>query len=142
MTCIYLDSSALLRILFVEKGPRAPLVKASVVVSSELLAVEAQRVFDRARLDGQLDDLTLARKTRELRKLLGNMHLFPLGTEMLELAATSFPVRCRAVDSLHVATAQLIERETGKLEFWTHDAQLAAAAAVRGLDVRGLELNG
>jgi hypothetical protein len=70
------------------------------------------------------------------------MHLFPLGTEMVELASASFPVRCRATDSLHVATAQLISRETGELQFWTHDPQLAAAAAVRGLEVRGIDVVG
>jgi hypothetical protein len=70
------------------------------------------------------------------------MHLFPLGSEMVARARESFPVKCRAVDSLHVATAQLAARETGALEFWTHDPQQAAAAAVRDLTVRGADVEG
>jgi hypothetical protein len=45
----------------------------------------------------------------------------------------------RALDALHVATAEVLAAEAGDdpLEFWTHDDRQANAAASRGLTVRG-----
>lgn len=139
--CFYLDSSAILRLLMEPKGKRVSLSEADVVVSSELIEVEIARVLDRARLEGHLDDLWISRKSRELRILIRGMHLFPISSEVVVLARTPLPVRCRAGDSLHVATAQLVSKETGSLEFWTHDPVVGAAAAMRDLEVRGIEVD-
>lgn len=138
MTQLYVDASVLLRLLFSEPGPRAPLGRKTIAVSSELVGVETLRALDHARLGGHLDDLQMAKKSRELFVLLGNLHLFPISDEVLELARATFPIRVRVLDALHVATAQVLQEEVGALEFWTHDAQQAAAATVRGLNVAGL----
>ncbi len=140
MKQLYLDTSVILRILFSEPGTRAPLTNKSVAVSSELLQVEAFRALDHARLGGLLDDLQMARKSKELFALLSNVHLFPVSAEVLELARATFPIRVRALDALHVATAQAVTAEVGPVDFWTHDAGMACAATVRGLEVFGLPL--
>ncbi|MBI4564537.1 MAG: hypothetical protein HY716_07600 [Planctomycetes bacterium] len=49
----------------------------------------------------------------------------------------SFPVSLRALDAIHVASAQVAAAEVGPLEFWTHDQRQANAALTRGLDVKG-----
>jgi predicted nucleic acid-binding protein len=138
VTQLYIDASVVLRILFGEPGPRAPLTRKSVAVSSELIQVECFRALDHARLSGHLDDPQMARKSKELFGLLANLHLFPVSAEVLERARATFPIKVRALNALHVATAQAIAEEVGALDFWTHDVQQASAATVRGLDVRGV----
>jgi len=55
-------------------------------------------------------------------------------------AKRSFAVNVRALDVIHVATAEVPVAEAGgeALEFWTHDARQATAAMSRGLVVRGI----
>jgi hypothetical protein len=138
MTTLYLDSSCVLRILFGERGARAPLGKNVVAVSSRLAEVECFRALDRARLTGALNDAETAKKTRELEGILSRAHLVPLSDDVVSLARATFPVSVRALDALHVATAQWLATETGPLQFWTHDGRQAIAATTRGLDVRGI----
>jgi predicted nucleic acid-binding protein len=64
----YVDASAVLRILFREKGPQVPL-GAERVVSSQLVAIETFRAVDRERLLGHADDVQTATKRKELGEL-------------------------------------------------------------------------
>jgi len=50
-------------------------------------------------------------------------------------------VNVRALDAIHVATAEVLasEAESEVLEFWTHDERQASAALSRGLTVHGTE---
>ena len=138
MSQLYIDASVVLRILFSEPGPRAPLTRKTVAVSSELIQVECFRALDHTRLAGHLDDLQMARKSKELFGLLATLHLFPISAEVLQFARATFPIKVRALEALHVATAQSVADEVGPLDFWTHDEQQASAATVRGLEVHGL----
>ena len=54
-------------------------------------------------------------------------------------AVLRLPVDLRALDAIHVATAEVLAAEAADdpLEFWTHDERQANAAASRGLTVRG-----
>ena len=138
MKSVYADATAVLRLVLAQPGARMPTGRSAVLVSSELVEVETHRSLDRARLKGFLDELTFARKLEELTTLLATFHLLPLDRDMLELAKSSFPVGVSAMNALHVGTAQVIARDTGQLEFWTHAPEQAAAAAIRGLAVRGV----
>ena len=133
----YLDASAVLRILFDEPGPSISLGSSTTAASSRLVEVEAFRAVDRARLRGFLSDAETARKSKELHSLLAKLHLVPVSDAIVRLARSTFPVNVRALDALHVATAQLLVEQVGALEFWTHDARQSDAALSRGLDVRG-----
>jgi predicted nucleic acid-binding protein len=140
---IYADSSALLRVLLGEPGPRAPLAAEAEVFASELAEVETFRALDRARLEGRLDDDEVARKSKELSDLLAGLHLVPVNREVVDLARATFPVPVRALDALHVATAQWLLKELGSAPpFWTHDRRQANAALSRALDVRGVDAEG
>jgi hypothetical protein len=55
------------------------------------------------------------------------------------LVTCEVPVNVRALDALHVATAEVLTASVGRLQFWTHDERQALAALARGLDVRGAE---
>lgn len=140
-TPLYLDASALLRILLGHPGPRAPIGRGVVVTSSELVLIEASRTLEAMRLERRLSDLETGLKFRDLERLALDAHLFPVSSEVIALARASFPLKVRAIHAVHVATAQVIAGEVGALEMWTHHPDQAAAAASRGIEVRGVDLH-
>jgi len=135
----YVDASAILRILFREPGPCVPLEPGVRLVSSRLVEVEAFRAVDRARLLGQLDDRTAATKRKELADVLERIDVAAIDDAVIARARDAFAVNVRALDAIHVATAEILRTEGGgePLEFWTHDDRQATAALSRGLTVRG-----
>lgn len=135
----YVDASALLRVVFTEPGPTVPLEGGGRLVSSQLVEVECFRAVDRERLLGHLDDKVAAIKRKELTDLFTMLDLAPIGRAVIDRARSPFAVNVRALDALHVATAELLgaEADGEPLEFWTHDDRQATAALSRGLTVRG-----
>lgn len=135
----YVDASAVLRILFSESGSKVPLAGNDRVVSSQLVEIEAFRAVDRERLLGNLDDAETASKRKELADLLAMLDLAAIDAEVVDRAKGPFAVNVRALDAIHVATAEILaaEAEGEPLEFWTHDDRQATAALSRGLTVRG-----
>lgn len=138
----YVDASAVLRILFTEPGPAVPLTAGDRIVSSQLVEVETARAIDRERLLGHLDDIQTAMKRKELADMLVMLDLAPVDGAVIERAKGSFAVTVRALDALHVATAEALVAEAAgePLEFWTHDERQATAALSRGLAVHGVQL--
>lgn len=136
----YVDASALLRVLFREPGVSVPLT-GDRLVSSRLVEVETVRAVDRERLVGHLDDAETAVKRKELADVLSSVDLMSVDDAVIERAKSSFAVNVRALDALHVATAEVLVREARgeRLEFWTHDERQATAALSRGLTVRGVD---
>lgn len=136
----YADASALLRLLFLEPGPTLPVADGERVVSSQLVAVEMLRAVDRERLLGHLNDAQTAIKRRELTELLGAIDLAAIDDDVIDRAKASFAVNVRALDAIHVATAEVLAASAPgeSLEFWTHDERQSTAALSRGLLVRGL----
>ena len=135
----YVDASAVLRILFAEPGPTVVLAAGDRAASSEIIEIEAFRAVDRERLLGNLDDRETALKRKELTELLAKLDLAPIDRMVIDRAKSSFAVNLRALDAIHVATAEILaaEAEGEPLEFWTHDDRQATAALSRGLTVRG-----
>lgn len=135
----YVDASAVLRILFSEPGPSVPLRAGEPLVSSQLVEVESFRAVDRERLLGHLDDTETAVKRKELADVLAMLDLASIDASVIERAKSAFAVNVRALDAIHVATAELLASEAGvSAEFWTHDDRQAIAALSRGLTVRGI----
>jgi predicted nucleic acid-binding protein len=133
----YVDASAVLRVLFSEEGPAVPLVAGDRILTSQLLEVEAFRAVDRERLLGNLDDMETAVKRKELVELVALLDLVPINDMIIERAKASFAVNVRALDAIHVATAEILLTEASgePLEFWTHNVRQATAALSRGLTV-------
>lgn len=136
----YVDASAVLRLVFTEPGPAVPLTAGDRLVSSHLVEVEVCRTVDRERLLGHLTDAETAVKRKELTELLAMLDLAPIDGTVIDRAKGSFAVNLRALDAIHVATAEALLAEAGgePLEFWTHDERQATAALSRGLTVRGV----
>lgn len=138
---MYVDASAILRILFSEPGPSVPLASSERAVSSQVVEVETFRAVDRERLLGHLDDTETAIKRKELTDLLAMLDLAPIDGMVIDRAKSSFAVNVRALDAIHVATAEMLVAEAGDepLQFWTHDQRQATAALSRGLTVHGAD---
>jgi predicted nucleic acid-binding protein len=135
----YVDASAVLRVLFRETGPAVPFGNGERAASSQVIEVETFRTVDRERLLGNLDDAEVAVKRQELGRLLAMLDLAPVDPVVIDRAQGSFAVNLRALDAIHVATAEVLASEAAEesLEFWTHDDRQATAARSRGLTVRG-----
>jgi hypothetical protein len=109
-----------LRVLFCEDGPTVPLLAGDRALSSQLLEVEVFRAVDRERLLGHMDDVQTAIKRKELLDLLGFLDIVPIEEMVIQRAKSSFAVNVRALDAIHVATAEVLVSEAGEpLEFWT-----------------------
>lgn len=110
------------------------------IVSSQLVEIETFRAVDRVRLLGHLDDEETAIKRKELTDLLTMLDLVPIDDAVIDRAKNSFAVNVRALDAIHVATAEILRAEAPAepLEFWTHDGRQATAALSRGLTVHGV----
>lgn len=136
----YVDASVILRILFCEPGPSVPLERGVRVVSSRLAEVETYRAVDRERLLGHLDDRTAAMKRKELGDVLARIDVVAIDDAVIARARDPFGVNVRALDAIHVATAEVLRGEAAgePLEFWTHDERQSTAALSRGLTVRGI----
>jgi uncharacterized protein len=135
----YVDASAILRVVFREAGPAVSLTTGDRIVSSRLVEVETFRAIDRARLLGHLDDVQTALKRKELTDLLARLDVAAVDDAVIAGARSPFAVTLRALDAIHVVTAEILAAESSEpLEFWTHDDRQATAALSRGLDVRGV----
>jgi uncharacterized protein len=124
---IYLDSSALLKLLF-EEGESAALAQwleqhvGTPAVSSEVARVEVLRASRR------LNPAALP----AARSLLAQLDLIPLTSVLLAEAAEVGDPLLRTLDALHLASAMSIRTELSA--FVAYDHRLAAAAAAAGLD--------
>ena len=135
----YLDASAVLRIVFSEPGTAVRLAPGEHAASSELVEIETSRAVDRERLLGNLDDRQTAVKRKELADLLAKLDLAPIDRTIVDRAKSPFSVNVRALDAIHIATAEVLAAESDgePIEFWTHDDRQAIAALSRGLIVHG-----
>jgi hypothetical protein len=83
--------------------------------------------------------LQTAVKRKELADLVARLDLSPIDRPVIERAKSSFAVNVRALDAIHVATAEVLAEDSGlDVEFWTHDDRQRIAALSRGLNVRGV----
>lgn len=123
---IYLDSSALLKLLHEERESPALASWLSAragtpVISSELAKVEVIRGCRRINADA----------LPEARLLLGELDLVPLTSDVVDAAAELGDSRLRSLDAIHLASALSIRADLAI--FVAYDHRLADAAAGAGL---------
>ncbi len=124
---IYLDSSALLKLLFEESESAALALwiaerADTPVVSSELAKVEVVRAT--RRLDADV--------VRAARALVSQLDLIPLSGALIEEAADAGEPVLRTLDAIHLASALSIRIEL--TAFVAYDNRLLAAAEAAGLE--------
>ena len=134
----YLDTSALLRLVLGEAGALTGLLRAEVLVSSELLAVESLRTIDRLRLRGALSAEEASSRRATIDEWLEAVDLVLLQRSVLARASEPLPVALGTLDALHLATALVWRDRTQRpLVVATHDRDLALAARSFGFEVLG-----
>lgn len=123
---IYLDSSALLKLLFEEDESVALAAWLTdrpdrLLVSSELAGVEVVRAARR------LDPAVVG----TARTLIAQLDLIPVTVTLLDAAAEVGDPQLRTIDAIHLASAVSIRAEITELV--AYDLRLLAAAAAAGL---------
>lgn len=125
---IYLDSSALLKLL-VEESESAALAgwlseRASIpAISSELARLEVIRAASR------LDPVVVP----AARTLISQIDLLPLGGEIMTAAAEVGGPDLRSLDAIHLASALAVRDDL--TAFVAYDQRLVVAAIGAGLEV-------
>lgn len=125
---IQLDSSALMKLVLTESGSDAleswlSARPGPTLVASDLVRVEVMRAV--ARLEPGA--------VPTARALLAGLHLVPVTTDLLELAAGTAAPSLRSLDAIHLATAVVLGPELEALV--VYDDRLADAAARASLPV-------
>jgi predicted nucleic acid-binding protein len=124
---IYLDSSALLKLLF-EEGESAALAlwiseqAGTPMVTSELAKVEVVRAA--RRLDANV--------VPAARVLMSQLDLIPLTSGILDQAAELGETLLRTLDAIHLASALWIQADL--TAFVAYDSRLVAAARAAGVE--------
>lgn len=95
----YIDTSALLRIVFREPGALEDLRAYDGLVSSELIAVESARTIDRLRWQGALTPEEAAARLRSANEWLEAIDLLLLRTPVLSRASDPLPMPLGTVDA-------------------------------------------
>ena len=125
---IYLDSSALVKLVF-EEAESGALVqwlddrREMPKVTSQLATIELVRTC-RRRDEEAVNDARL---------LLAGVDLLPVTGDVIEQAAAVGPAELRSLDAIHLASALLIRDDVTTLV--AYDTRLQTAAIAAGLDV-------
>ena len=125
---IQLDSSALVKLVLTERESDALESWLSArpeltLVASDLVRVEVVRAVARLEPDA----------VPTARALLAGLHLVPVTTDLLDLAAGTGPPSLRSLDAVHLATAVVLGPELEALV--VYDDRLAEAGARMALPV-------
>lgn len=128
MTLVYLDSSALVKLVVTEPESTAlmELLRARPDrVSSAVALTEVPRALRRAGFG--------TRERRRARELLARVALVDTDRRILAAAAALDPPTLRTLDAIHLATALAVREDLAALI--TYDRRLRAAAERAHLDV-------
>lgn len=124
---IYVDASVALSAVFGEERRPAAGFWKERLVSSELLRYESWVAVGRRSAHISHGEL--------LRAALLSIGLIGMRADVLDRALEPFPQPLRALDALHLSTADYLRREIPELRVATYDRRLAAAARALRFDV-------
>jgi predicted nucleic acid-binding protein len=110
--------------------------RADQVASSLLAYVETRSAFARKKRMRQLNDAELERSKRAFELDWNGFVRLPADLETVRRAGEAEQFKLRGYDALHLATADLLSRETGaRISFLGFDAALNDAASKLGLTI-------
>jgi len=128
---LYLESSALLRLLLNQKGAAEVaerLSRASHVLASRLVRVEAERALLRIVLDRPELSRALPSLQSRLADVCSQMQFLEMTRDVCDLAGRiAAGSRIRSLDAIHLATFEILRRLEPSSEILTYDDRLRAA---------------
>jgi predicted nucleic acid-binding protein len=127
---VYVDSSVFIAHLLSEDRRPAEQLWAEPLASSRLLEVEAWNRLH-AHGWGDLGD--------DLRALLARLSLLEMDEPVLARAIEPFPIPVRALDAIHLASADCLRRTGHAVSMATYDTRMGAAAREMGFELYPLE---
>jgi len=134
---VYLDSSALLRVVLGEPGRLRVWPRITIAVASELIRLECLRTIDRARIQLRLEDEEVAEQRAAVLDALEALSLVPIDPRVLERASEPFPTMIGSLYAIHLTSALLAREAFDGLSLATHDRELAVTARAVGFRVHG-----
>ncbi len=123
---VYLDTSAVLRVLLKQAGPLDLWGKWETAYSSEILGVEARMVIDRMRIRGELLDEDLARAHEDLARIEGAIGNIPVTRPVLRRASMPMPTSVRSLDASHLTAGPRLYLRLRRTRFGCWGAGLAS----------------
>ncbi len=124
MPATYLDSSAIVKLIVAElesAALRRYLRRRRPLVSSALARTEALRAL---LLEGE-------RAVRQGRAVLNRLDLVRVSDHILDAAGALLPLSIRPLDAIHLASAQRLGRDLGRIV--TYDERMIDVARVLGI---------
>jgi len=128
VTSVFLETSALLRLLFREEGADVVLnrlQRSERVLSSRLLRVECERALLRLSLDRPEIERLLPNLERELKLFWPKVDFVEVTREICDLAGRIAPrSRLRSLDAIHLATYYRLRELDPSMQILTFDERI------------------
>ncbi len=128
MTSLFLETSALLRLLFQENGADLVLDRlqnSERVIASRLIRIEAERALIRLGRDHPKSHKFIPELERELKLFWPKVDFIEMTREICDLAGRIAPrSRLRTLDAIHLATYSRVRELDPKIEILTFDERI------------------
>lgn len=133
---IYAESSAVLAWLLGEAAAsrvREVLRRAELVMASDLVLIECDRVLIRAITLGEIDEGTAADRRAHLNAAAAHWHLYRLTLDIVDRARRPFPAEpVRTLDAIHLASALAVRSTIPSVELLSLDDRIRRAGEQLG----------
>lgn len=134
----YLDSSVILRRLLGEEHALKELDKIHLGTTSQITRLECVRTLDRLLIRQLISAEEFADLKKNFFKVFSRLEIILCTDPLMTMAESSFSVPLGTLDSIHLSSAILWQREKRQpLNFFTHDKELSLAARANGFEVTG-----
>lgn len=132
MKALFLDTSAVLKVVFNEPGAEdvvARMRAAPRLIASRLVRLEAERAVHRLVQRQPAAEQARPLLEHALRELWPQVNMWDISEDICALAGRIAPQsHLRSLDAIHLATWQRARSQHGDLEFLTFDERLKALA--------------
>ncbi|MEW6752843.1 MAG: type II toxin-antitoxin system VapC family toxin [Candidatus Latescibacterota bacterium] len=133
---LYVETSALLRVLLDGDEALRPALSGEGLVTSALTFVEASRAISRARREGRLTPDDAREAALQVAAFERSCDVVPLGDEVLRRAREEFPEEpVRTLDAIHLASLRLLDEGLGPLTVASCEDRVRRNAAAMGIAV-------
>ena len=137
---VYAESSAVLAWLLGETdAPRVRdvLIKAQLVLASDLTLLESDRVLVRAVTLAEVDEAAAADRRARLNEAAAHWHVLRLSSEIIDRARQPFPAEpIRTLDALHLAAALAARSRVAGVELLSLDQRIRRSGELLGFRLR------
>lgn len=138
MNSIYLETSALLNVLFREKGYEAlstTIERADIVTTSSLTIIESRRAIARCLSEKRILEATARTLLGTIASSSRSWDILQITIEVQERASSSFPLEpVRTLDAIHLASALELKSLYPDLKVCSTDERI-----LKNLEPLGLE---